>query len=554
MNPNRDNFSVETKRILGSRVAYRCCYLGCPAITIGPNTTDSQKFVNLGEAAHIHAAAPGGPRYLATMTAEQRKSIENGIWMCKKHARLIDANYGNYSAETLLQWKQSLEIEAYKQLKSVDNIVLSEPTTIVCLNPNLMFEGLWKAANNDSWTFTVKEFIYGDINLLREYGSKINEPFKKYIIVESQGDGRLINNHFQWEQKANGIEISLQVFPSVIRRDPNNIGSDISTGLDGDIQIEDGDLKIVSGKAFAKQLIERNLSIELGSWLIHPRVGSLFTKYYHKFKSNQSLLNRIVKVEITRLMTIPTGGGVITDQPELNFINRIHEVIVMEALDGIVPVFISLEWGDGSFESDTLHIHLYQPNYGDEVIFDELPDFIKHLIDQGPLEQMKRLTSKLNQDELQEKINGAAIMRIFKDLLPAIMQSAADALNTEVYPLFDSYILYRSYDNNTFEYNTSYDVERILYQGGTIQQVGVTISLKGFKKAGTKAFDVTSSILVFFNDYNYVVGNSGVNPWLIKMYHQMPSDEEIERLANQLINNTINQINQKVLNSGLILL
>jgi len=544
----RDNFSLETKRLLGSRVAFHCCYPGCSIITIGPNTTEDKKVVILGEAAHIHAAAPGGPRYLPSMTSEERKSFENGIWLCRQHAKLIDANYGNYSAATLQQWKKVTEAEAYRQLKELGKIKVPDPTTIICLNPSLMFEGIWKAANKNSWTFIVKDFIYGDINSLRDYGIKTDEPFNNYIIVESQGDGRLLSQHFEWQRNDDGLEICVDVYPSVIRRDPNFIGTDFATGLDGDIIIENGDFKKVSGKELAKQLIERNLSIALGSWRAHPTAGSLFTIYYNEHKNNRTLLNRLIKIEITRLITIPVNPSDPTDQPELSFINRIHEVIVMEELDNIVPVYISLEWGDKSIWSDTVHVHLHVNDPEEEVNFQDFPDFIKEMFDEEPLEQMKRLTAKFNQEEMQEKVNPTAIMKIFTISLPAIMEKAEDALNAEVYPLFDSHIIYRSINNDSFNYYTSYDLELGLMKY-SIQQIGVTIKLNGFKKAGSKAFDVTSDVFIYFNDYNYAIGASKAEPWLIKMYHQLPTSDEIIRLANQLINSVIRKINQKIIDT-----
>ncbi|MFW0717401.1 hypothetical protein [Pedobacter sp. N23S346] len=471
--------------------------------------------------------------------------------MCRAHARLIDANKGNYAAETLLQWKQSAEAEAYRALKNIERTKFPDPTTIICLNPNLMFEGIWKAANNDIWTFLIKEFIYGDIDSLKAYHSKTDRPFNNYVIVESQGDGRLIDQHFQWNYRAGEMEISVKVFPSIIRRNPDNIGSDTSTGLDGDIEFEDNDFKVVSGKEYAKQLIERNLSIQLGSWPVHPKTGSLFTKYYKEHKANRLLLNRLIKVEITRLMTIPVDTDDATDEPELSFINRVHEVRVLEELDNIVPVYIALEWGDGSFWSDTLHIHLHQYSHELESELTDFPQFIQETFDQVALAQMRRLTANLATEEVQEKVNPKAIMKVFTDVLPDIMKKADTALNTEIYPLFDTHILYRSFDNNTFEYNTSYDLELAMYQRGIIQQVGVTISLKGFKKAGIKAFDTISDLFIYFNDYNYMVGSSKTQPWLIKLYHQSPSADETQRLANQLINIVMKQINQKILETGL---
>jgi hypothetical protein len=45
-------------------------------MTIGPSREALDNVATVGVAAHIHAAAPGGPRYNAAMSPEERASIE----------------------------------------------------------------------------------------------------------------------------------------------------------------------------------------------------------------------------------------------------------------------------------------------------------------------------------------------------------------------------------------------------------------------------------------------------------------------------------------------
>ena len=59
-----------------------------------------------GKAAHIHAAAPGGRRYLASMTPDERKGISNGIWLCSHHAGWIDDDEVTYTADELRAMKR----------------------------------------------------------------------------------------------------------------------------------------------------------------------------------------------------------------------------------------------------------------------------------------------------------------------------------------------------------------------------------------------------------------------------------------------------------------
>ena len=111
----RDDFTEATKRLLAERVSYKCSNPFCRRITIGPQTGD-KRVVNIGEAAHICAAAKGGKRYNSEMTAEERKAPENGIWMCRTHAALIDRDEKYFTVEMLKSWKDDAESEAGNEL------------------------------------------------------------------------------------------------------------------------------------------------------------------------------------------------------------------------------------------------------------------------------------------------------------------------------------------------------------------------------------------------------------------------------------------------------
>ena len=112
----RDNFPKSTKDRLGRRVGFRCSNPDCQKLTCGPHT-DPDKSVNIGVAAHITAASPGGPRYDASITTEDRASIRNGIWLCQFHAKLIDDDEERYPVDILHEWKRQAEAEVRRQLE-----------------------------------------------------------------------------------------------------------------------------------------------------------------------------------------------------------------------------------------------------------------------------------------------------------------------------------------------------------------------------------------------------------------------------------------------------
>jgi hypothetical protein len=62
-------------------------------------------YAQVGVAAHIHGAAPGSKRYLASMTVAQRKHIDNAIWMCIAHGTLIDQDETTYTADKIRTMK-----------------------------------------------------------------------------------------------------------------------------------------------------------------------------------------------------------------------------------------------------------------------------------------------------------------------------------------------------------------------------------------------------------------------------------------------------------------
>lgn len=107
----RDNFTCKTKELLAKRAAYRCSNPHCRRYTVGASTLPN-KVIQIGVAAHITAAAPGGPRFDPSLSKEQRKSPENGIWLCPSCASMIDQDILYFTVERLLTWKRDAEFSS----------------------------------------------------------------------------------------------------------------------------------------------------------------------------------------------------------------------------------------------------------------------------------------------------------------------------------------------------------------------------------------------------------------------------------------------------------
>jgi hypothetical protein len=77
-------------------------------------------------AAHITAAALGGPRYDSSFTVEQRASPENGIWLCQNCAALIDRDVHRFTVDLLHAWKTVAEDRARNQIGKTFQLPIAE--------------------------------------------------------------------------------------------------------------------------------------------------------------------------------------------------------------------------------------------------------------------------------------------------------------------------------------------------------------------------------------------------------------------------------------------
>lgn len=129
VSPTRDDFRQSTKNTLARRVGYLCSNPNCRRHTIGP-AAGHPGSTNIGIAAHITAASVGGPRYDETLTRDERRSADNGIWCCQNCAHLVDADDSAYSEETLRSWKRAAESRAASNIAAAPADVDGVPTVL----------------------------------------------------------------------------------------------------------------------------------------------------------------------------------------------------------------------------------------------------------------------------------------------------------------------------------------------------------------------------------------------------------------------------------------
>lgn len=79
---------------------------------------------------HLGGGA-GWPSFDPSLTSEQRRHYDNGIWMCSNHASLIDEDWRSYSAEQLRAMKHQAEERAADALRRNGSIEGGGPQGVV---------------------------------------------------------------------------------------------------------------------------------------------------------------------------------------------------------------------------------------------------------------------------------------------------------------------------------------------------------------------------------------------------------------------------------------
>ena len=111
---------------MAHRTGYRCSKPACGIPTRGA-ASDGDRTINIGFAAHITAAASGGPRYDPTLTRDQRRHHSNGIWLCGTHGKLVDSDESHFTVEKLLKWKRLAARRSFLE------VVASKPSPLGAL-------------------------------------------------------------------------------------------------------------------------------------------------------------------------------------------------------------------------------------------------------------------------------------------------------------------------------------------------------------------------------------------------------------------------------------
>ena len=346
---NRDDFTETTKRAVAARAGWHCSFRGCPKSTVGPSDEAPDAVMMIGKAAHISAAAPGpgARRYLPSMTSEQRKHIDNAIWLCADHADMIDKDEVTYPIELLKRMKR--EHEAAQALLLRTGAARDLGAGLLSIGPDIVCIGDLESFSENSWTLRLKHYVLGDVHKLTSYISRFQElpDNERYVLSNEFGDGRVLPTAPTLLKREGIYTLRCPVSATYPRVDVHQLGSAFAMHpVTNDMYLDKrGNLARVSGLDYLPQKLRSCLSVQRNESAFDPDFGMRFFEVFEEFKGS-SWLNALLKLDVIRMAAIPQTAAPLKQQyTPLLCVSRVFDFELLSEVvsDHRLPVRLRLD-------------------------------------------------------------------------------------------------------------------------------------------------------------------------------------------------------------------
>ena len=265
------------------------------------------------------------------------------------------------------------------------------------------------------------------------------------------------------------------------------------------------------------------------------KIGDFKPEYAGKLNFYINVVNEQVKMLDDR----PTIGVLLCKTP--------NETIIKYSLEGI-----DQPMGVADYKlAEVLPKQLKAEMPSVEELKKELREEVEKL--QQPLDKkldkLKAMLKNLKEDEVKETHNELNTVRIFKKVALPLKKVIHRELKKDIAELFNELELTIRTDNNIHISGE----EALKYldgkMGGWCNEFEIGIRLKGFKKAGTWAFECWKDVNFTLQEYKYIIsfGRAGQGTVLFqKLYHELPSKNELLSIAEKLIEDILDDITIQV--------
>ncbi len=285
--------------------------------------------------------------------------------MCRYHGNLIDADYTEYSARTLYDWKEQAEKRAADSLKLPTQEYSSKHATLIQLGSGIVYFANWNAVHSREWSFELIAPLIGDAESLNQYvlESRSLPEAEIYVVVESQGDARKILD-IKIEVSPEGkYLLFINVDKKPVATNPHDLGMSMEIDDEGDIFIRNGSLAMVKGIDNAEQMISICMGTIKGEMDDEKELGSLATQYYNEYKYDLEIFGRLILLELIRLSLIPMERRSKKGKtPSLHFVKRFLSIQISSAelTHSRFKAHVELEWGNGELWDGEIPIFVLQ--------------------------------------------------------------------------------------------------------------------------------------------------------------------------------------------------
>lgn len=165
------------------------------------------------------------------------------------------------------------------------------------------------------------------------------------------------------------------------------------------------------------------------------------------------------------------------------------------------------------------------------------------------LNKIKDLIQQLNTEPIQETQNKENTARIFYDFVIPLKRGIVEILSKDVAPMFNEMQTTIFTGNQGFfideeEKAIQHLKEKLNFQCG---KFAIYTQFNVFKEAGLKAFNISNEIEVDLGSNSYGIKLKNLNePTIFKLYHQLPSNDEINELIEKFTEGVIDDITREV--------
>lgn len=160
---------------------------------------------------------------------------------------------------------------------------------------------------------------------------------------------------------------------------------------------------------------------------------------------------------------------------------------------------------------------------------------------------LKELIKGLKQTPVKEKRSPANCERILSKVVFVLRNSMKKQLiSKDIAEKFEGLELMVWTENQG--HKTDKAIKDYLKKHKEVGEFRIELRLRGFKPAGTKAFDIWKDISIVTTTYNYTIGleRHQQNVLLEKLYHELPDKKEFENITDKWLEAIVDNITQQI--------